>query len=107
MLLQYLVLLVLSTSDPISCIICCLHTFSALMFSFPRLHMVVYLVRSNKHRSTSNIVKAAQKVISHSKSGSGADKLRKDMKPKRGSGKAPRIVSFENDKAEGKKGNRL
>eukprot|EP00977_Amphora_coffeiformis_P010567 scaffold2486_cov160-Amphora_coffeaeformis.AAC.2 len=57
----------------------------------------VYLMEN--YRSTSNIVKAAQKIISSS-SGSKADKLRQDMKPKRGSGPAPRVVSCADDKAE-------
>lgn len=52
------------------------------------------------YRSTSNIVKAAQKIISSSK-GSKADELRQDMKPKRGSGPAPRVISCSDDKAEG------
>lgn len=59
----------------------------------------VYLMEN--YRSTSNIVKAAQKIISSS-SGSKADELRQDMKPKRGSGPAPRVISCSDDKAEGK-----
>ena len=58
----------------------------------------IYLMEN--YRSTSNIVKAAQKIISSS-SGSKADELRQDMKPKRGSGPAPRVVSCFDDKAEG------
>jgi DNA helicase-2/ATP-dependent DNA helicase PcrA len=64
----------------------------------------VYLMEN--YRSTSNIVNAAQKVISASsgKSSSGADKLRKNMKPKRGSGATPRIIACKDEKAEGKQG---
>lgn len=58
----------------------------------------VYLMEN--YRSTSNIVKAAQKIISSS-SGSKADELRQDMKPKRGSGPPPRVVSCSDDRAEG------
>jgi DNA helicase II / ATP-dependent DNA helicase PcrA len=72
----------------------------------------VYLMEN--YRSTSNIVKAAQKVISTSSqgggdgeasvssspSGTGADQLRQAMKPKRGVGPKPRIVAFQDDKAE-------
>ena len=57
------------------------------------------------YRSTSNIIKAAQKVISYQPSGtdsSGADRLRQNMKPKRGAGPPPRVVRFENETAEGK-----
>ena len=48
------------------------------------------------YRSTSNIVKAAQKIISSSEGG-----LRQDMKPKRGSGPAPRVVACADDREEG------
>jgi DNA helicase-2/ATP-dependent DNA helicase PcrA len=56
------------------------------------------------YRSTSNIVNAAQKVISASsgKSSSGADKLRQNMKPKRGAGATPRIIACKDEKAEGR-----
>jgi DNA helicase-2/ATP-dependent DNA helicase PcrA len=56
------------------------------------------------YRSTSNIVNAAQKVISASsgKGSSGADKLRQNMKPKRGSGSTPRIIACKDEKAEGR-----
>jgi DNA helicase-2/ATP-dependent DNA helicase PcrA len=56
------------------------------------------------YRSTSNIVNAAQKVISasSSKSSSGADKLRQNMKPKRGAGATPRIIACKDEKAEGR-----
>jgi DNA helicase-2/ATP-dependent DNA helicase PcrA len=63
----------------------------------------VYLMEN--YRSTSNIVKAAQKVISHKYGAtplSGADKLRQDMKPKREAGPAPRIVTMQDSRAEGK-----
>jgi DNA helicase-2/ATP-dependent DNA helicase PcrA len=62
----------------------------------------VYLMEN--YRSTSNIVKAAQKVISssqESKSKSAADKIRQEMKPKRGSGPSPRVVACADAKAEG------
>lgn len=62
----------------------------------------VYLMEN--YRSTSNIVKAAQKVISSSdgkKSQSAADKMRQAMKPKRGSGPPPRVVACADAKAEG------
>jgi hypothetical protein len=56
------------------------------------------------YRSTSNIVNAAQKVISASsgKSSTGADKLRQNMKPKRGAGATPRIIACKDEKAEGR-----
>lgn len=63
----------------------------------------VYLMEN--YRSTSNIVKAAQKVISASSSSSassGADQLRQSMKPRRGAGPSPRVVACEDGKAEGK-----
>lgn len=63
----------------------------------------VYLMEN--YRSTSNIVKAAQKIISSS-SGSKVDELRQDMKPKRGSGPAPRVVSCTDDRVEGTKSER-
>jgi DNA helicase II / ATP-dependent DNA helicase PcrA len=55
------------------------------------------------YRSTANIVRAAQMVISDSGQVSGADKLRQEMIPKRGNGVAPRILSCADGKAEGKK----
>jgi DNA helicase II / ATP-dependent DNA helicase PcrA len=61
----------------------------------------VYLMEN--YRSTSNIVEAAQKVISQSgDSKSGADNMRQNMKPKRGTGPAPRVIACLDDKAEGK-----
>lgn len=64
----------------------------------------VYLMEN--YRSTSNIVKAAQKVISSSnennKSQSAADKIRQEMKPKRGSGPSPRVVACADAKGEGR-----
>lgn len=53
------------------------------------------------YRSTANIVKAAQMIISNSGEVSGADKLRQQMIPKRGSGVAPRIIACADGKAEG------
>ena len=51
--------------------------------------------------STSNIVKAAEKVISLSGgSNKSQDEERKSMKPKRGSGPAPRVVACLDERAE-------
>lgn len=55
---------------------------------------------TENYRSTANIVKAAQKVISSGEK-SLAEKLRQNMKPKRGSGSTPRIVACADGKAEG------
>lgn len=53
-------------------------------------------------RSTSNIVEAAQKIISSSKdASSGADDLRQKMIPKREAGKPPVIVGCDDAKEEG------
>lgn len=53
-------------------------------------------------RSTTNIVKAAQKVINDkSTSGSNAA-IRQDMKPMRGKGPSPRVLACADAKAEGK-----
>jgi len=61
----------------------------------------VYLMEN--YRSTSNIVKAAQRIISSTgDETSGADKLRQAMIPKRSSGKPPRIVACEDGLEEGK-----
>lgn len=59
----------------------------------------VYLMEN--YRSTSNIVKAAQKVIAESGTLSGADKLRQNMIPQRDAGVAPRIVACADAKTEG------
>ena len=50
------------------------------------------------YRSTANIVKAAQKVISTSTAGGAT--YRKDMKPMRGAGPSPRILACTDGKAE-------
>jgi DNA helicase II / ATP-dependent DNA helicase PcrA len=63
---------------------------------FPKVH-TVYLMEN--YRSTTNIVRAAQKVISGSKSITAAD-LRQDMKPMRGTGPTPRVLACANGKAE-------
>jgi DNA helicase II / ATP-dependent DNA helicase PcrA len=63
---------------------------------FPKVH-TVYLMEN--YRSTTNIVRAAQKVISGSKSITAAD-LRQDMKPMRGTGPSPRVLACSNGKAE-------
>jgi len=56
----------------------------------------VYL--KENYRSTSNIVRAAEKVISmESKS---AAESRRSMKPKRGSGPSPRVVACKDERAE-------
>lgn len=61
----------------------------------------VYLMEN--YRSTSNIIEAAQKVISRSGGErTGADKLRQSMKPKRGAGPKPRIIACADENAEGK-----
>ena len=53
-------------------------------------------------RSTTNIVKAAQKVISNpSNALSPQDSVRQDMKPMRGKGPSPRILACADAKAEG------
>jgi DNA helicase-2/ATP-dependent DNA helicase PcrA len=57
----------------------------------------VYLMEN--YRSTTNIVKAAQKVISSSDNVIAAD-LRQDMKPMRGKGPTPRVLACANGKAE-------
>ena len=54
------------------------------------------------YRSTTNIVKAAQKVISNpSDKQSPQDHVRQDMKPMRGKGPSPRILACADAKAEG------
>jgi DNA helicase-2/ATP-dependent DNA helicase PcrA len=59
----------------------------------------VYLMEN--YRSTANIVRAAQRVISASSiEASGTDKMRQDMKPKRESGPSPRIMACKDDRAE-------
>lgn len=64
----------------------------------------VYLMEN--YRSTTNIVKAAQRIISASeKSGadsptSAQDNIRRDMKPMRGTGPTPRVLACKDSKAE-------
>jgi DNA helicase-2/ATP-dependent DNA helicase PcrA len=56
------------------------------------------------YRSTSNIIRAAQKVISHRDNPdqtTGADRLRQNMKPTRGKGPNPRVMRFNDDEDEG------
>jgi hypothetical protein len=53
------------------------------------------------NRSTSNIVRAAEKVISMSGK-SEPKEARKSMKPKRGSGPSPRVVACKDERAEGR-----
>lgn len=52
-------------------------------------------------RSTTNIVKAAQKVISNPSSDSPQDDIRQEMKPMRGKGPSPRVLACSDSKAEG------
>ena len=69
----------------------------------------VYLMEN--YRSTTNIVKAAQKVISTSDGHRGSqnkdsdasaqDSIRRDMKPMRGVGPSPRVLACKDAKAEG------
>jgi DNA helicase-2/ATP-dependent DNA helicase PcrA len=60
----------------------------------------VYLMEN--YRSTSNIVRAAEKVIGSSGTSSYLkDEKRQSMKPKRGSGPPPRVVACADEKAEG------
>jgi len=53
-------------------------------------------------RSTSNIVNAAEKVISGDASKGKVDDPRRAMTPQRGSGPSPRIVACADERAEGK-----
>lgn len=64
--------------------------------TFPKLN-TVYLMEN--YRSTTNIVKAAQKVITSCKSNAAAD-LRQDMKPMRDKGQSLRVLACANGKAE-------
>jgi DNA helicase-2/ATP-dependent DNA helicase PcrA len=57
----------------------------------------IYLMEN--YRSTSNIVKAAQKVISGTSDR--AETLRQSMKPTRGEGPSPRVIACKDAKAEG------
>jgi DNA helicase-2/ATP-dependent DNA helicase PcrA len=60
----------------------------------------VYLMEN--YRSTSNIVRAAEKVIGSAGSSSySKDEKRQSMKPKRGSGPPPRVIACADEKAEG------
>lgn len=58
----------------------------------------VYL--KENYRSTSNIVQAAERVISVTSGGKADDDIRRSMKPKRGAGKNPRIVACTDEKSE-------
>ena len=70
------------------------------LFLYSTLPNVAYSNRSemNRNRSTSNIVRAAEKVISSSNQGK---EKRRPMKPERESGPAPRVVACADEKAEG------
>ncbi|KAL7427102.1 hypothetical protein ACHAXH_000677 [Discostella pseudostelligera] len=64
----------------------------------------VYLMEN--YRSTTNIVKAAQRIISASEKigadspTSAQDNIRRDMKPMRGTGPTPRVLACKDSKAE-------
>lgn len=60
----------------------------------------VYLMEN--YRSTQNIVRAAQRIISSSKGNSSdaQDDIRRDMKPQRGMGPAPRVLACKDAKKE-------
>ncbi|KAL3805627.1 hypothetical protein HJC23_005871 [Cyclotella cryptica] len=60
----------------------------------------VYLMEN--YRSTTNIVKAAQRVISSSegKRSAAQDNIRREMKPMRGTGPSPRVLACKDAKAE-------
>lgn len=64
--------------------------------AFPEVS-TVYLMEN--YRSTTNIVKAAQKVIASCKSNAAAE-LRQDMKPMRDRGQSLRVLACANSKAE-------
>lgn len=60
----------------------------------------VYLMEN--YRSTTNIVKAAQRIISSSegKTSAAQDDIRRDMKPMRGLGPSPRVLACKDAKSE-------
>lgn len=61
----------------------------------------VYLMEN--YRSTTNIVRAAQRIISASESNNGEstqDSMRRDMKPMRGNGPSPRVLACKDGKSE-------
>ncbi|KAL7536087.1 hypothetical protein ACHAXR_006911 [Thalassiosira sp. AJA248-18] len=64
----------------------------------------VYLMEN--YRSTTNIVKAAQRIISASdqsdkkNQASAQDNIRRDMKPMRGTGPSPRVLACKDSRAE-------
>ncbi|KAL3911338.1 MAG: hypothetical protein SGILL_007318, partial [Bacillariaceae sp.] len=74
-----------------------LHDVKKDFASFGDVH-TVYL--KENYRSTSNIVRAAERVISSTSNGKESDDLRRSMKPKRGGGKNPRIIACEDEAAE-------
>ncbi len=59
-------------------------------------------VPNDETRSTTNIVRAAQKVINDKDSSTSNAAIRKDMKPMRGTGPSPRVLACADSKAEGK-----
>ena len=61
----------------------------------------VYLMEN--YRSTTNIVRAAQRIISSSESNNGESSqvsMRRDMKPMRGNGPSPRVLACKDGKSE-------
>lgn len=74
-------------------------SMSDFVDKFERDVDTLYLMEN--YRSTSNIVRAAQKVISSSLSPEASRKnARMDMKPMRGKGPSPRVLACANAKAE-------
>lgn len=74
-------------------------SMSDFVDKFERDVDTLYLMEN--YRSTSNIVRAAQKVISSSLSPEASQKnARMDMKPMRGKGPSPRVLACANAKAE-------
>lgn len=70
------------------------HHFSDRLDGVNTVHLM------ENYRSTTNIVSAAQKVISTDNSSSKQADLRKDMKPMRGVGPSPRVLACADAKAE-------
>ncbi|KAG7337066.1 ATP-dependent DNA helicase PcrA [Nitzschia inconspicua] len=74
-----------------------LHDVKQEFSSYGDIHTV--FLKEN-YRSTANIVRAAERVISNNDGSGKNDDLRRSMKPIRGSGKNPRIVACDNEEAE-------
>lgn len=73
-------------------------SMSDFVDKFPWNVDTLYLMEN--YRSTTNIVRAAQKVISSSSSDTSKKNIRMDMKPMRGKGPSPRVLACANAKAE-------